>query len=102
MKIIAIIVIVCFSLLVVGCGDSKTICIPESYTPNTGCHEFQQYGLFDANELKNRDIEYKVVWGNIFWSIVGFENVLLPVILLGWYMYEPVGVKPQGDIPGVK
>lgn len=77
-----------------GCAGSKEVCIKE------GCFTFEPYGLFDEDSVKNDQVEYEVSTGNVVLSVIFVESVVVPVILLGWYLYEPVGVadsaKPKG------
>jgi len=35
---------------------------------------------------------YHVSVGNVVWSIIGIENVIMPVVLTGWFLYEPAEV----------
>ena len=49
------------------------------------------YGFLNKNDKMNPDIEYRLVVGNVIWSIILCETIIAPVLLLGWHMYEPVG-----------
>lgn len=95
MKKIVIITLIFFILASIGCGNNKVICLKDK-----SCHEFQQFGLIDSSDLRNHQIEYKIIWGNVFWSIVCFESIFIPAILIGWYLYEPIGLKVENSIPG--
>lgn len=79
-----------------GCGDDKRVCIGED---GKDCHTFQQYGLFDEGKLMNPDVEYDVVIGNVVWSVLLVHTIAAPVILVGWYLYEPVGPKENSNAP---
>jgi hypothetical protein len=85
-KLISVILVIAFAIL--SCGDSKYI------TFSDGRREYvRQYGLFDEKKLKRADVEYDVIVGNVVWSILGVETVLIPLFLVGWYLYEPIGVR---------
>jgi len=88
------------SLMILSCGSDKKICFVND-DGEKECHVFQQYGLFDQDK-QNPNVEYKVVTGNVVWGILGFEMGLIPpVVLFGWYLYEPVGAKAPGQ-PGAR
>ena len=70
-------------LLLVGCADKKTI---DGITYDT-------YGLLSAEDKKNPDIQYEVVWGNVIWGVILIETVIAPIYFFGFAMYEPVGKK---------
>jgi hypothetical protein len=59
-------------------GETKTI-------------EVARHGLIDPEE-KIDYIKYKKSVRNIIWSVILIETVVVPVVFLGWYLYEPVGV----------
>jgi hypothetical protein len=89
MKTKMFVVAVCLmliSLIIGGCGNDKHIC-----TPDKTCHTYGQYGLFNLDD-KNPNIKYELVVGNVVWDIILFETVIVPVVLIGWKLYEPVGV----------
>ena len=48
-------------------------------------------GLLNMDE-KCPGIKYKLSTGNLIWSILAFETVIVPAILLGKKLYEPVEV----------
>ncbi len=89
-KIFCIFLILSFmSIFLSACGDDKNIAI--KVKDECKVLKFQQFGIFNM-EKKNPNIEYKVIWGNVFWGIVFFETIVVPVIIFGWYLYEPVGL----------
>ena len=47
------------------------------------------YGLFNPDEKQN-NIKYEVSFGNVVLSVIFFETAIVPVILLGWHLYEPI------------
>jgi hypothetical protein len=71
-----------------GCADSKRFCSEK------GCFDAQPYGIFDS-ENKREGVQYKVSVGNVILSIIFSETLLIPAILCGWYLWEPVGLEAQ-------
>lgn len=55
----------------------------------------QPYGWANADALKNDSIVYEMSAGNIAWSIIGVETIIVPVLLTGWQLYEPVEKKKK-------
>ena len=83
-KIISLVLIIALvSSFVVSCAESKVI---------NGV-EYQPYGLLDKEEVKDPKILYKVSFGDIFWGVVGFETIFLPIYCFGFNLYEPIGPK---------
>lgn len=75
-----IVVIVCASLLS-ACGSPKSI---DGKTYGT-------YGLFNQGDMKNDKIHYKLITGNVVWSILLCETFVAPLYFIGFSLYEPVG-----------
>ena len=50
----------------------------------------EPYGWADYNSKKMEGVMYDVSVGNIIWSILCVETVIVPVVLTGWYLFEPV------------
>ena len=84
-------VLMCFFLLtaLMGCGQGLT-----TRNGNGKVQKYEQIGLFELNEWQDdKNIRYEVVWGNVVWSVILIETIFVPLILLGWYLYEPVPVE---------
>lgn len=90
-------VILVATLLLVGCGEDRTVCIQQG--DKRECHTYVQYGLLNQDD-RDPNVQYKVIRGNVFWGIVLFASVVAPVIIFGWYVYEPVGPKPNNEPNG--
>ena len=74
-------------LILAGCAKEKTIVINGKPTV------VQPYGW--ANEqLKNDSVVYQINIGNVIWDCITIESVVVPVVLTGWQLYEPVEKKP--------
>jgi len=91
-KLISILLIVCFVFMVTltGCGDPKTI---DGKTYGT-------YGFFNEKTHKNQDIEYRVIVGNVVWSVLLVETIVFPIYFVGFSLYEPIDKKENFE-PGV-
>jgi len=83
-KMIVCLMILVLAVLATGCGSSKVI---------DGV-EYDTYGLLNEDDKKNPDIEYDVVWGNVFWGSVFIETIFAPIYCWGYDLYEPKGPKP--------
>jgi hypothetical protein len=70
--------------LFVSCADSKKINI------NGKDVIVEPYGWMNEASVKNDNVIYKVNAGNLVWSVVGFETIILPIVLTGNSLYEPV------------
>lgn len=93
-KIVSALLIICMSLMFIGCGSDMVTRNDSGYIT----HRYEQIGLAEMNEM-DPNVEYEVVWGNVVWSIVCSETVIIPIVLVGWYLYEPIGLKSnQQDV----
>ena len=81
-KIILVLLVLCFCTFVTGCGDYKKI----------NGNIYDTYGIFNETDKKNPDIEYRVIVGNVVWSILLVETIIAPIYFLGFSLFEPVGV----------
>ena len=95
MKITAIILMILLAIFLfmsTGCGDKATI---DGTTYGT-------YGLINEGGMRNEDVHYRVIIGNVVWSCILVETIIAPIYFLGFSLYEPVGVKdkdkPKGAI----
>jgi hypothetical protein len=78
MKKILILFLV-LSLFLLNCASSLTV----------NGEVCEPVGLFNQDE-KCENVKYKFCTKNLIWSILAFETVIVPVILLGKKLYEPV------------
>ena len=86
-KTIAIMVL--FSFVLFACGSNKPI--PINTEQGVKTYVFKQYGLLNTDQ-KNPNVEYQIVIGNIICSVIFFETIVVPIVLLGFYLYEPIGL----------
>jgi hypothetical protein len=77
------------ALMLVGCAEEKTI---NGVT-------YEPYGLFDQADHKNPNIRYEVDVPNVVWSVLLCSTVVVPLVVIGWDLYEPVGVLDPNYIP---
>lgn len=85
------IVMMCVSLSLGGCARPMEICGTT----------YQSYGILNMDDKKNPEIEYEVIWGNVFWGAILFETVIAPIYFFGFSIFNPVGKKgavPKGAI----
>jgi len=67
-----------------GCADRKEV---NGVT-------YETYGLLNADNNKNPNIQYELQWGNIVWAILLAELFFIPTVyFLGFSLWEPVGPK---------
>ena len=82
-KLVVIITIICMAFA--GCASSKQI-------------NGKWYDTEGLATLDNKDecVHYEFVVGNLIWSIILLETIIMPVYFLGWSIYEPIGEKSNG------
>jgi hypothetical protein len=90
-KIAVVIVILFFVIMVSGCGESKTI---------NGI-EYDTYGLFNKADYRNPEIKYNIIVGNIVWSAILVETIIIPIYFMGFSLYEPVRAKTEKEISAI-
>jgi hypothetical protein len=91
-KFIAVMALVVFSAAAVGCHGSRVI-------SETRYDPIGLYHLLLKPEAEAPGVRYEVCWGNVFWSVILCETIVVPVILVGWYLWEPVGLDLNGYSP---
>lgn len=57
----------------------------------------EPYGWADANNKKIDGVRYECCIPNVLISIVCVEFIPVPVILTGWYLFEPVDYVEQNE-----
>jgi hypothetical protein len=99
-KIISTLSIICF-LSVFGCGDTKVLQVADNNTvPGYRNVEFNTYGLFNKNDEKNPNVKYRLVIGNVVWSVILCATIVAPVYFIGFSLYEPVAMKTGKELLG--
>jgi hypothetical protein len=74
-------------LTLISCADSKELVVDGKKIT------VEPYGWADADVNKIEGVEYQVNFGNVVWSVIGVETVIVPIWLTGWELFEPVKVK---------
>jgi len=59
----------------------------------------EPFGWANEKSQKLDTVVYQISVGNIAWSIILSETVFVPIILTGWYFYEPVRLKTVSESP---
>lgn len=78
-------------LLTLGsCADSKDFVIDGKNVT------VEPYGWFDTAQ-KNDSINYKVNVGNVVWSVLFSETLIVPILLTGDQLFEPVSKKVNSN-----
>lgn len=81
-----VLAIILMSIFITSCADSKEFIIDGKKV------NVEPYGWFDSSK-KNDSIEYKVNVGNIVLDVIFCETIIVPIILTGDQLYEPVRKK---------
>lgn len=82
-KILSLLMVAVLGLSLAGCASPRNICGTV----------YDSYGVFDQNEKQNPNVRYDVSVGGVILAIILVETVIVPVIIVGWYLFEPVGLK---------
>ena len=73
-------------LSIVSCADSKEFTIDNKEVT------VKPYGWFDTTQV-NDSINYRINTGNVVLSMVFSETVIVPVLITGTELWEPVSKK---------
>ena len=76
-------ILFCSLFLFTGCAHDLTV----------NGTTYKSYGLFNASSEQNPNIEYSVSVGNLVWSIILFETVVMPIYFFGFSIMNPVRFK---------
>ena len=79
----SVLVLLAFAALFVSCAKEKVI---DGVT-------YQPYGFLNEDTMKSDSITYKTSKDDIILAVIFSETIIVPVIVLGNYMYEPVEKK---------
>ena len=105
-KVISLMLIGALMLSFTACSDSRQVLVAHTNDQNITKitnYTYEPYGWANYNSKKNPNIEYEIVVGNVAWSLICSASLVIPVILTGWYLYEPVGPKiKDGNLKGVE
>jgi len=89
-RFISMLLVLSILAMMFSCANSKEI---DGITYDT-------YGLINKENKRNPDIQYEVVWGNVIWSVILSETIVVPVYMIGFSIMEPVGKIDPNAIKG--
>jgi hypothetical protein len=78
-------------ILLTGCGQPLTVKKDDKDIT------YPTYGLFNENEYKSDNVCYTKSVGNIVWSIILVDTILVPIYFIGYSIYNPVRLKTSPD-----
>ncbi|MDA8410267.1 MAG: hypothetical protein M0001_07740 [Treponema sp.] len=88
-KTVVAIGMVCL-LALSSCAKSKTLDLGGS------ARTVDPYGLwaeFAARDRIDPKVEYRLSVPNLVLSVIFSETIVVPIVLVGWYLWEPAGPK---------
>jgi hypothetical protein len=83
-----IIIIFLISMFIISCANNKDFRIDGNNVT------IEPYGWFDM-DAKNKNIRYKLCVGNIILSAIFCETLLVPVLITGLQLWEPIEYIPK-------
>lgn len=87
MKKFLLILTLCF--VVCSCADDRTFMDAQNKP-----FKAKPYGWINPSD-KMPGVEYELSIGNVIWSVIFSQTIVAPVILTGYYLYEPVTYYPS-------
>ncbi len=87
-RIVSAALLVVFLASLSGCAQARVVNLPGGPT------RVQPYGIF--SEISGKDgklpgVQYKLSVENLILSAIFVETIVVPIVLCGWYLWEPVG-----------
>lgn len=55
--------------------------------------EYPTHGVFNEDSSKSEDMCYKISVGNVVWSVILIETIIMPIYFVGFSLWNPVGPK---------
>jgi uncharacterized protein YceK len=71
-------------LTLTGCGA------PQTLTTGTQTRTYPTYGLFNASTSQSNQVCYDISVGNVIWSVILIETIVVPIYMIGFSLYNPV------------
>lgn len=62
---------------------------------------YPTHGLFNEDTAKSKDMCYEVSVGNVVWSVILIETIIMPIYFIGWSLFNPVGPKNEKGECGI-
>lgn len=90
-----IVVFLMVMMMLASCATTKEFQVTKrerngDLTPIT--IEVKPYGIFNQKQERNF-VTYKLSYGNIVWSVLFSQTLIVPAVLIGWYLWEPRKIK---------
>lgn len=79
------------TMMMASCANSKTFKKADGSIVTA-----KPYGWFQPGD-KMDSVNYELCVGNLVWSVAGAGTIVLPVVLTGTQLYEPVSM--EGAVP---
>lgn len=88
--------LVCFTaiLFLFACAEPKTL--PTADGGDTKL--YTSYGLFNTHH-KASHVCYRIVAGNVVWSMLLASSFIFPLYFVGWSIFEPTDLKKNVENP---
>jgi len=65
-------------------------CASPIYVEDEVVGPYGMYHLFFDKDKINEDMVYKLSIGNMILSVVLVETIVVPFVLVGWYLWQPI------------
>jgi len=94
-KVISVIIMIALCLsMFTGCANSKYVNIEKEIDGKKEVTRtyVRPYGAFESDEVLD-GVEYSLSWGNVILAVIFCETLVVPLIIVGWYLFEPDGPK---------
>ena len=89
MKKLFTIMLIAGATLISSCTKDK------EFKTDAGTIVATPYGLANQDVKKIDGVTYELSAGDVFWSIIFSETIVVPVYLVGWRIYQPVQLKTK-------
>lgn len=63
--------------------------------------EYPTYGFLNEDSSKSDKMCYEVSVGNVIWSIILIETLIMPIYFVGFSLFNPVGPKNKDGECGI-
>ena len=84
-----LLILIIIAIFLIGCADSKII----------EGKEYQPYGLFNKDEVKDDCISYRASVRAAVVGAIFFQTIVAPIIIFGFELWEPVEKTPKCTEP---
>lgn len=106
-KLALLLLVVATALLFTSCSSSKTFKAPVEITADDGTKSVVEqnitatpYGWLNKSDRID-GVAYRANFGDIFWSVIFCETIIVPILITGLDIMEPVGLKASSIKPKI-